>query len=82
MTTSIRLILLPDVESMTGLKRSAIYTLIRGGEFPQPRKVTERATRWVESEVAKWCASRPVGTVPAISPAARRRDAAAALDQS
>ena len=76
--TPIRLIALPDVEAMTGLRRSALYTLMRAGEFPQPRKVTSRATRWIESEVAAWCAGRPLGTVPAISPAARRREAAAA----
>jgi prophage regulatory protein len=68
MTPSIRLIPLPTVEAMTGLRRSALYDLARAGKFPQPRKVTERATRWVESEVAEWCATRPTGTLPSPNP--------------
>ncbi len=55
-----RLIRLPDVEHMTGLKRSAIYQRIQRNEFPPPRRVTGRCSAWLESDVAEWVLSRPV----------------------
>jgi prophage regulatory protein len=59
MTTSPRLIRLPAVESMTGLGRTAIYELEGAGKFPRRRKITARASAWLESEVAEWITSRP-----------------------
>lgn len=60
-----RLIRLPVVESMTGLRRSAIYAMIGRGEFPRQRQLTARASAWLESDVAEWIRSRPVATGPA-----------------
>jgi prophage regulatory protein len=59
MTTPPRLIPLPAVENMTGLRRTVIYELERKGAFPRRRKVTPRASRWLEHEVAAWIESRP-----------------------
>ena len=58
-TQTPRLIPLPAVEQMTGLRRTVIYELERAGQFPRRRKVTQRASRWLEREVAEWCESRP-----------------------
>jgi prophage regulatory protein len=55
-----RLIRLPDVERMTGLRRSAIYQRIQRGEFPPPRKITTRCSAWLETDVADWVRARPV----------------------
>lgn len=53
MTTD-RLLKIADVMSCTALSRSHIYTLISRGQFPAPRKLGPKCSRWVESEVAAW----------------------------
>ncbi len=58
-TPTPRLIRLPTVEAMTGLKRSAIYAHIAKGDFPAPRRLTSRASGWREDEVVSWIESRP-----------------------
>ena len=50
-----RLLKLPQVESLVGLKKSKIYALIQSGEFPAPVKVG-RASSWLEGEVQSWIA--------------------------
>ncbi|HGE8503016.1 AlpA family transcriptional regulator [Serratia ureilytica] len=49
-----RLIRLPDVMSITGLKRSTIYLKMKGGDFPNSIPIGERSVAWVEGEVNKW----------------------------
>lgn len=53
-----RLIRKPAVVKATGLPQSTLYRLISEGRFPAPIKVGERASAWLESEVAAWIASR------------------------
>lgn len=48
-----RLLKLPQVESLVGLKKSKIYALIQSGQFPVPVKVG-RASSWLEGEVQTW----------------------------
>ncbi|EYD77114.1 DNA-binding protein, putative [Rubellimicrobium mesophilum DSM 19309] len=48
----------PAVQEITGLSRSAIYTLMAKGEFPKPIKLTAKAVAWPESAIAKWLAER------------------------
>lgn len=50
-----RLLKLPEVESLVGLKKSKIYALIQQGAFPLPIKVG-RASSWLEGEVQHWIA--------------------------
>lgn len=52
-TTGERLIRLPEVLGLVGLGKTTIYTLMKDGEFPQPRKV-RHASLWVESEIQAW----------------------------
>lgn len=52
------LLRLPDVERMTGIKRSMIYRLEGEGRFPRKVKIGEHASAWVASEVAEWVAAR------------------------
>ena len=57
-TTSERLLRLPDVEALTGLKKTAIYAGIKAGTFPAPVSLGEKAVGWVESEIDAWIAAR------------------------
>ena len=57
-----RLLRREEVEAQTGLSRSAIYRLMRAGQFPEPVKIGPRAVRWPQSELNEFLASRPRAT--------------------
>jgi prophage regulatory protein len=56
-----RLIRLPQVEFLTGLKRAHLYGLARRGLFPRPLKIGARASAWRASQVEAWIAARISG---------------------
>ncbi len=56
-----RLLRLPEVERLTGLRRSAIYEQMRGGIFPRSVKTGQRTAAWPESAVQSWIADRMNG---------------------
>jgi len=47
-----------QVEARVGLRRSAIYEMMREGKFPAPVRLGERAVGWIESEIDEWLAAR------------------------
>jgi len=49
---------LPAVIERTALSRSSIYRLVQLGRFPEPIKLSERASAWRESDVTAWLESR------------------------
>ncbi|WP_445193919.1 helix-turn-helix transcriptional regulator [Sphingomonas sp. Tas61C01] len=49
-----RLICLSEVMSMAGLKKTAIYNLIKEGDFPRQVLIGSRSSRWRESEICHW----------------------------
>jgi prophage regulatory protein len=49
-----RLIRLDTVLKITTLSVSTIYRLMKKGQFPKQIKVSERSTRWSESEVLNY----------------------------
>jgi prophage regulatory protein len=53
-----KLIRIKTVREMTGLSRSYVYALAYKGQFPQPVKLSERSSAWIESEVQAWIDSR------------------------
>lgn len=53
-----RLLRLPDVERLTGLRRSAIYEQMQRGVFPRSVKAGIRAATWSETAVQAWIADR------------------------
>ena len=59
-TPHTRMLRLRQVEELTGLSRDSIYRLARGpdAKFPQRVKVSERASRWLESEVLAYLEQR------------------------
>lgn len=62
--SSTRMLRLPEVLHLTGLKRDAVYKLGAKGEFPRPRKLSERSSAWRSDEVAAWIESRSTVTLP------------------
>ena len=42
------------VSERTGLGRSTIYKRVQEGTFPPPIKIGERASAWLESDIAEW----------------------------
>ena len=53
-----RLVRLPEVEGMTGCKKSTIYQLIADGRFPKPLRLTGRMVAWPETAVLQWVQDR------------------------
>ncbi|HJW23924.1 MAG TPA: AlpA family phage regulatory protein [Rhodocyclaceae bacterium] len=53
-----KILRLPDVEQMVGLKKSAIYKLITAGAFPGRIKLGKHASGWRELEVQAWIRAR------------------------
>jgi prophage regulatory protein len=43
-----------DLTKITGYSVPYIYELINAGQFPKPIKLGERASGWLESEIAAW----------------------------
>lgn len=55
-----------QVESIVGIRRSAIYDAIRRGTFPQPIQISARAVGWRTSDIDRYLAERPLaGRKPA-----------------
>lgn len=46
-----RIIRLPDVIKLTGLKRSSIYIKVNEGLLPAPIKISKRAIGWPMNEI-------------------------------
>ncbi|URI11424.1 AlpA family transcriptional regulator [Aquincola tertiaricarbonis] len=53
-----RLIRLPEVERVTGCKKSTIYLLMKRGEFPRCVQITPRMVAWPESAVLQFVQDR------------------------
>lgn len=55
-----RLLRLPDVEARVGLRKSAIYEMLRRTPptFPAPVKLSRRAVCWPASAIDAWIAER------------------------
>ena len=48
---------LDHVLKRTGLSRSYIYKSVNDGTFPAPRKVGDRTSVWLKSELEDWMQS-------------------------
>jgi prophage regulatory protein len=53
-----RLLRLPDVEAITGCKKSTIYKLMKDGKFPRCVCITRRMSAWPETAVLQWVQDR------------------------
>ncbi len=43
-----------EVEKVTGLSRSTIYSQMKEGVFPKPVKIGKRSVGWLEEEILDW----------------------------
>lgn len=55
---AIRILRLPEVCQVTGLKRAMIYRLQQRKSFPQSVKITDHAVGWIDAEVQAWLEQR------------------------
>ena len=53
-----RIIRLPHDESLIALRKTAIYDMMKAGDFPRPVVLGPRARGWIEGEVLSWIAAR------------------------
>jgi prophage regulatory protein len=53
-----QIIRLPLVKQRTGLSRSTIYSLIKGGQFKPPISLGARAVGWLDSDVSEFIEER------------------------
>lgn len=49
-----RLLRLPEVEGLVGLRKSKLYDLVKRGQFPAPVRLGPRSVRWKASAVRAW----------------------------
>ena len=49
---------LPEVCKRVGLSKSTIYALIHKKDFPEPIKITQRVSAWIEANVDEWMAEK------------------------
>ena len=47
-----------EVERRVCLTKTTIYRLMRGGRFPKPAPVAEKAVRWCAAEIDAWLRAR------------------------
>lgn len=58
MNANDKIIRLPEVLDKVGLKKSAVYKLIKEGDFPAQIKLGKHASGWLESDVQVWIMKR------------------------
>ena len=54
-----KLLRLPVVLEVTGLKKSAIYKKMSEGTFPRPVSLGGRAVAWRGDDIERWIDERP-----------------------
>lgn len=53
-----RVLRLPEVIAMVGLRRSSIYGMVAAGMFPRPVRLGARAVAWRRADLEAWLAAR------------------------
>jgi prophage regulatory protein len=53
-----KILRLPEVQELTGLKRTTIYEKMKTGEFPVRIALTTRTVGWIQSEIEAWIESK------------------------
>ena len=54
----LRIVRLPEVQTLTGLSKTVIYRRMKRGEFPTAVDLGGRAVGWRISDVTNWLATR------------------------
>lgn len=58
-----KLFRMPEVEALTGLRKTSIYKGAHAGTFPKPIRLSARAVAWRESDLLAWQAKRQYSTI-------------------
>ena len=53
-----RLLRLPQVEALVGIRKSTIYEGVRAGTFPAPIKLSRRTVCWPAAAIDAWITER------------------------
>lgn len=53
-----KLFRLPEVEALSGLKKTSVYNGAHDGTFPKPIRISARCVAWRESDLVAWQAQR------------------------
>ena len=61
MEAAVQILRTHDVLELTGLSRTTIWRLERGGRFPMRFRLSENSVGWDRDEVLRWIESRPRG---------------------
>ena len=48
------LLRLSEVQILVSLKKTAIYSRVKAGVFPEPIKLGERCVRWRAEDIERW----------------------------
>lgn len=54
-----KLLTVKEVGAMIGLKTSSVYKMVSTGELPKPRRLGQRNSRWLLSEIKAYIESLP-----------------------
>lgn len=49
-----KIIRMPDVMAKVGLRKSAVYNMIKRGEFPAQIRLGENSVGWLEADIDEW----------------------------
>ena len=67
-----KLLRLPEVEALTGLKKTSLYNGAHDGSFPKPIRISARCVAWRESDLLAWQAQRQHAPIGAKKKAAKQ----------
>jgi prophage regulatory protein len=67
-----KLLRLPEVEALTGLKKTSLYNGAHDGTFPKPIRISARCVAWRESDLLAWQAQRQHAPIGAKKKAAKQ----------
>ena len=67
-----KLLRLPEVEALTGLKKTSLYNGAPDGSFPKPIRISARCVAWRESDLVAWQAQRQHAPIGAKKKAAKQ----------
>lgn len=65
---------LVEVSKRIGLSRSMVWQMAKDGHFPSPRRLSDRAVGWLDTEVTEWLNSREVTPAQRVVNPKRRRE--------
>lgn len=51
-----------ELPAFVGLRTTAIYQLIKDGDFPKPLRLSKRSRGWLESDIIEWQKKRRAGS--------------------